>query len=178
MAPITAIVEIEAVPKADRDRSHSPYHSLSPNIGRKHLTEGGSVSGLVFVQTDSGGLLEGLRGEDLLRSGSDVSGVVEQCLSHRVSNLLLYAANLPDRFFDLSSGQAGAILQKLFQYRIRVAIVRLPDDPPLSKRFGEMMAEEKGRGRVALFDSVDAARAWLTTPNDRTGILGRATLTE
>jgi hypothetical protein len=96
-----------------------------------------------------------------MRSVEDVRDIVEQCLSHRVPRVLLYAANLTDRFFDLSSGEAGEILQKLFQYRIRVAIVRPPDAAPASRRFGEMMAEEASRGRVGLFDSIDAARAWL-----------------
>jgi hypothetical protein len=34
---------------------------------------------------------------------------------------VLYSENLPPAFFDLSSGVAGAILQKLRNYKIRLA---------------------------------------------------------
>lgn len=75
--------------------------------------------------------------------------------------LLLYAPNLTDRFFDLGSGEAGTILQTFFQYRIRLAIVSAPGAVEVSRRFREVMVEEARRGRVGLFDSVDAARAWI-----------------
>lgn len=96
-----------------------------------------------------------------MESTEDVRSIVEECLSYRVPRLLLYSGNLTERFFDLSSGEAGAILQKLFQYRIRVAIVRPPHAPPLSSKFAGIMAEEDGRGRIALFDSAEPAREWL-----------------
>jgi len=72
----------------------------------------------------------------LIRRADDVSGLIESCLSARATGALLYPANLPERFFDLSSGEAGAILQKLRHYRIRVAVVA--DRANFSRHFGEV----------------------------------------
>ena len=46
--------------------------------------------------------------------------------------------NLTPAFFDLSSGEAGAILQKLRNYGIRLAVVCPPGRVLMSSRFGEM----------------------------------------
>jgi hypothetical protein len=56
----------------------------------------------------------------------------------------LYAANLTRGFFDLSSGEAGAILQKLRNYRIRLPVVCGPGTAQLSRRFGDLLAEDAG----------------------------------
>jgi len=87
--------------------------------------------------------------------------VLEACFSAGVSSALLYAPNLTLRFFDLSSGEAGAILQKLRTYRIWVAVVCPPGSVRFSTRFNEMTAEESGGEHFRLFESVPAARAWL-----------------
>ena len=62
------------------------------------------------------------------------------------------------------SGEAGPILQKLRNYKIRVAIVYAPDRVRFSSRFGEMAAEESRGGQFGLFESVLAARKWLSSP--------------
>jgi len=98
----------------------------------------------------------------LMRSVEDSTLVLEACFSHGVSSALLYAPNLTERFFDLSSGEAGAILQKLRNYRIRLAVVCTPDSVPFSTRFGEMVAEESRTGYFQVFDSASAAREWLS----------------
>src|SRR5688500_9102288 len=90
--------------------------------------------------------VEGQPGEAFMASVKDVDRVIEACFSDRVDAALLYAENLTDAFFDLSSGQAGAILQKLRNYRLRLAVVAPQGSVEISSRFGEMLAEErKGR---------------------------------
>ncbi len=49
-----------------------------------------------------------------------------RCLEGGVDCALLYAANLTRGFFDLSSEEAGAILQQLRNYGIRLAVVCVP----------------------------------------------------
>ena len=98
----------------------------------------------------------------LMRSIEDVALLVEACFSHRAGSALLYASNLTERFFDLSSGEAGAILQKLRNYRIRLAVVCTPDSVRFSSRFGEMVTEESRRGYFQVFESVQTAREWLS----------------
>ena len=100
-------------------------------------------------------------GVRLMRSVDDAGLVIEACYSKGVDSALLYAENLTENFFDLSSGEAGVILQKLRTYRIRIAVVYSPESVRFSSKFGEM-AEEEGRvGYFRLFESEQAARGWL-----------------
>ena len=43
--------------------------------------------------------------------------------SENVTNMILYAHNFPERFFDLKTKFAGEILQKFSNYHIRLAII-------------------------------------------------------
>ena len=107
-------------------------------------------------------IVEGPPDKQFMRKIEDATRVLEACFSHRASGALLYAPNLTERFFDLSSGEAGAILQKLRNYRIRLAVVCPPDSVRLSSMFGEMSAEESGTGYFQVFQTAEAARAWLS----------------
>src|ERR1035441_643410 len=84
---------------------------------------GGAPMDLKVAEEAGTRFMEGPPGQHIMRSIEDAGVVVEACFSNNVGAALLYAANLPEKFFDLSSGQAGAILQKLRNYRIRVAVV-------------------------------------------------------
>ncbi|MEO8287948.1 MAG: DUF4180 domain-containing protein [Chloroflexota bacterium] len=107
-------------------------------------------------------VIEGRPGTQLLRSPDDIVDVIGTYFEHRSNSLLLYAENLTDRFFDLSSGDAGAILQKLRNYHIRIAIVASPDAVKQSTMFGEMVLEESKGGDFRIFDDSDSAEMWLT----------------
>lgn len=95
---------------------------------------------------------------------NDATLVIEACFSHRARLALLYASNLMGKFFDLSSGEAGEILQKLRNYGVRLAVVCPPSSVPFSSRFGEMLAEERLRQDFRVCETYDAARTWLTEP--------------
>jgi hypothetical protein len=88
--------------------------------------------------------------------------VIEVCFEQHTRLVLLYAENLTAGFFDLSSGDAGAILQKLRQYHIRLAVVVPPDGAPQSTRFQQMMIEERKENHFHIFDDTGSAVAWLT----------------
>jgi hypothetical protein len=104
--------------------------------------------------------VEGALGQPLMGRVEDVSRVLEACFDHAADRLLLYPENLTERFFDLSSGEAGEILQKLLYYHIRLAVVRTPTLRP-SSRFGELLAEENQGRYFRLFDERAAAQDWL-----------------
>ena len=103
---------------------------------------------------------EAAPGQLLVRSPREYSRVIEAGLSASTRCVLLYASNLPAAFFDLSSGQAGELLQKLQNYGMRVAIV---DDGGMarSSRFGDMLAEARRRGILALTETRDEALSWI-----------------
>ncbi len=46
--------------------------------------------------------------------------------SNQINRVLLYSENLTEQFFDLSPGEAGAILQTFRNYGVRVAVVCSP----------------------------------------------------
>ena len=105
--------------------------------------------------------IEGAPGRPVLGSAGEVDRVLEACFAAGCYAALLYAENLPAAFFDLSSGDAGAILQKLRNYGVRLAVVREAAAGGTSVRFGELMAEERMRSDFGVFASRDEARAWL-----------------
>ena len=104
--------------------------------------------------------VEGTPRQPLMGRVEDVITVLEACFDNAVDRLLLYSENLTDHFFDLSSGEAGEILQKLRNYHIRLAIVRSPT-LRLSRRFGELMADESRGSYFRLFDERADAQEWL-----------------
>ena len=106
-------------------------------------------------------IIEGEPDAAFLASVRDIDRLIEACLSHGASAALLYAANLTPAFFDLSSGEAGAILQKLRNYHIRLAVVCPPGSVVFSSRFGEMLADERRGPHFGIFEDRQAASAWL-----------------
>lgn len=111
-------------------------------------------------EVDGQRFLEATPGVALMSSADDVRTVLEACFEHDSRSLLLYSENLTARFFDLSSGEAGTILQKLRNYQVRLAVVRAPE-LRLSQRFTELMADESQGQDFRLFDDRAAAEAWL-----------------
>jgi hypothetical protein len=113
------------------------------------------------VREGTSTIIEGAPEESILSKADDVVLVIEACLAEQTDCALLYSQNLPLRFFDLSSGDAGTVLQKLRNYGLRLAVVRQAGGERFSTHFGEMVAEE-ARGRsFGVFENREAALAWL-----------------
>jgi hypothetical protein len=106
--------------------------------------------------------IEGTPGRAFMTSTEDATLLLEACFSNEVRAAVLYAENLTDAFFDLSSGHAGAILQKLRNYGVRLAVVCPPGAVQHSSRFGEMVAEERQGRSFGVFDTRSAAWEWLS----------------
>ncbi len=101
--------------------------------------------------------MEGTPGVPLMRRPQDTNLVIEACFSASVGVALLYAENLTPRFFDLSSGEAGEILDKLRRSRITLAIVCSPGAVQFSSRFREILSDD-----LRVFETCEAARLWLS----------------
>ena len=106
-------------------------------------------------------IVEGEPDAAFLASVRDINRLIEVCLGEGVNAALLYAPNLTPAFFDLSSGEAGEILQKLRNYHIRLAVVYRPGSVVFSSRFGEMLVDEQGGPHFGVFESRQAAIEWL-----------------
>ena len=106
-------------------------------------------------------VIEGRPATPLLQSPDDVITLIGTCFEQGVRAVLLYPENLTPRFFDLSSGEAGTILQKLRQYRIKLAVVEAPGGAPHSESFQALMREEQRGPDFRLFAERATALAWL-----------------
>jgi hypothetical protein len=116
---------------------------------------------LSVVEEGGAQIVEGQPGQPFIASAKDASRIIEACMSEQVYSVLLYAENLSPGFFDLSTGEAGEILQKLRNYHVRLAVVRAPGSPQLSQRFGELMLEENREPHFRIFETRQAASQWL-----------------
>lgn len=95
-----------------------------------------------------------------LGSGADALELVSLSYHMETQLFLLEGNALPPAFFDLSSGVAGEVLQKLTNYGLRVAVV-CPEEAEWSQPFRQFAAESR-RGRTfALFAGEVEAREWL-----------------
>jgi hypothetical protein len=114
---------------------------------------------------DVGGVTvaEGPRDRRLLLDVDDTGRLIERCFALGAQGALLYAPNLSAAFFDLSSGEAGGILQRLRNFRIRLAVVCPPGSVTFSSRFAEMLAEEHLGRQFGIFETREAALAWFST---------------
>jgi Domain of unknown function (DUF4180) len=101
-------------------------------------------------------IFEGAAGEPFVERTKDASRIVESCFSAKTRAALLYPENLTANFFDLSSGEAGEILDKLRRFRIRLAIVCPPGRVRFSSRFAEILCDD-----LNVFETPEAARIWL-----------------
>jgi|TARA_Y100000310_G_scaffold341446_1_gene440605 hypothetical protein len=96
-----------------------------------------------------------------IRSEQDAVDLIAMCGGQHRQKLLLCAGNLTRDFFDLKTGLAGQVLQKLATYNIQTAAV-LPRVLWQRGRFREL-ADESNRGRhFRIFQSRGEAVSWLT----------------
>ncbi len=96
----------------------------------------------------------------MIREVQDVLDLVAFCGEHDTNLLLLYESNLDPSFYDLKTGFAGEIAQKLVNYHVRTAIVG-SFESVRSDRFKEFM-DESNKGTQLLFArDKDVALQWL-----------------
>jgi hypothetical protein len=88
--------------------------------------------------------------------------LIGACLEHGTDGLLLDHGALPASFFDLSSGVAGELLQKLANYGIRMAAV-IPDPALHSASFQAFAREANRSAMVRFLPGREEAEAWLST---------------
>jgi hypothetical protein len=105
--------------------------------------------------------IEGPQDQPLLANARDATRIVEACAWFETHDVLLYAVNLPPTFFDLSSGDAGEILQKMQTYGVRLAVVCPPGSVRFSTRFGDVLVEEQLGHYFRVFETHAEAVDWL-----------------
>ena len=91
----------------------------------------------------------------------DALELVTACIEQQTGRLLIEAGRLPDEFFDLKTRFAGEFIQKLQNYRLRLAIV-VPADADHGVRFAEFVREARTGNGFRFFDDRVGAEAWLS----------------
>ena len=103
-------------------------------------------------------IVEGPLDAPLMRVPQDATLLLEACFSASSRAVLLHPENVTPRFFDLSSGEAGEVLDKVRRYHVRVALVCLPGKVRFSTRFAEILADD-----FQSFSSREDACRWLAS---------------
>ena len=80
--------------------------------------------------------------------------------SFQYRKIIIYQTNLDPKFFDLSSGLAGIVLQKLAQYQIQTAFI-INLESIQSERFKELIYETNSNDEYRFFGSKNEASQWL-----------------
>ena len=109
---------------------------------------------------------DGSRFVELIGPITDVGDAIElvlACADGKSSGLLIDGRWLPTEFYDLSTRFAGEFIQKLQNYRIRVAAVIAADDAH-SASFARFRAEARRGNPFRVFEAREGAEAWLLTP--------------
>lgn len=114
----------------------------------------------ILHDTPTGRYLECDPQSGLIQSEADALDLVAACGENETANLLIHAANLPEAFYDLRTGLAGAVLLKFTNYRIRAAAV-LDLARSSQGRFGEFALETNRRNDFRIYPDRESAVAWL-----------------
>lgn len=85
---------------------------------------------------------------------------VVRCIEHGARALLFDRGALPAAFFDLSTGVAGEVTQRLVNYGLRMAAV-VPDLSAHSPHFRDFAREANAGRQLRLFPTRQEAIAWL-----------------
>ena len=90
----------------------------------------------------------------------DAHAICASCIENAAEGLLLDEARLPPSFFDLSSGQLGALLHELTKYRRRLALV-VPNLARYSSSFRDWAREANLGDQFHVASTRDEAVRWL-----------------
>lgn len=96
-----------------------------------------------------------------IRTARDILELLAWGSEHATNLFLLEDVNFVPEFYDLKTGLAGELLQKLSNYGARLAIVG-SFGMVTSVRFRELMAESNKGSHVHFAQGKDEAITWLT----------------
>lgn len=96
---------------------------------------------------------------NLIQTESDGLELLSLCSEYETNLLLIPDSRLADEFFSLSTGLAGAILQKFAQYGVQAAIVL--DASRIKGKFKDLLIESNQGAMFRAYASFDEAEHWL-----------------
>lgn len=97
---------------------------------------------------------------NLLSTENDALDLIALCWEHDAYNIMIHHAALSENFFNLKTGSAGTIIQKLINYGIRAAAI-IPKGTIQNERFNEMALETNKGNHFRMYESKEEAEKWL-----------------
>ncbi len=126
---------------------------------QKENNEGGITMNYQVMETKGKRYLHITSGEPLIQSEQDAHDIISLCFEHDTYAVLIEGDSLSEDFVKLSTGLAGAVLQKLGNY-IKVAVtIKGKQNFPI--RFKEMMFELNNGNKFRIFTNLEEAISWL-----------------
>lgn len=114
---------------------------------------------VMVIEKQGHKFIEAVGETTLLEDEKDVVDLIGVCAECNADRIMLHSGIFSKRFFDLKSGQAGMILQKLVNYQIKTAAVLSQDQ--IRGRFSEFVAETNRGYHFRVFSDRQQAEAWL-----------------
>lgn len=105
--------------------------------------------------------IECISDQRIILSEQEAFDLIGICGEQDTNLLMLHSGNLPEAFFDLKTGLAGAVLQKFVNYQIKAAVI-LPLERVNQGRFREFALEANRGNQFRVFNNHREAEAWLT----------------
>jgi len=103
--------------------------------------------------------IEAFGDKTLIEDEKDVVDLIGMCAEFNADRIMLHGETLSNRFFDLKSGQAGMMLQKLVNYQVKTAAVFSRDQ--IRGKFGEFVVETNRGYHFRVFFDRQQAESWL-----------------
>lgn len=96
---------------------------------------------------------------NLIRTEADALELLSVCMENETNLLLIPGERLPAEFYQLSTGIAGAVLQKFVLYGIKCAVVLDKDFG--QGRFRDLLIESNRGNAFRLYTGIGEAESWL-----------------
>lgn len=106
--------------------------------------------------------VECVSSEEKLKTEQDTLDLIAATIENDTGLLMLHGEALSEDFFKLSTGVAGAMLQKLVNYQVRTAAV-ISDELSNKGRFREMALESNKSSHFRIFNTREEAESWLVS---------------
>jgi PadR family transcriptional regulator AphA len=114
-----------------------------------------------LVENAQNNYVEALAGDSRIEKENDALDLVAACVEFRTHRLLLDAENLPEDFYHLHTGLAGAVLQKFANYAIKVAAVLSPELVKQGKLQEMVLEANRSNQMFHVFYDREKAVEWL-----------------
>jgi hypothetical protein len=95
----------------------------------------------------------------MLGSERDAVDLIAVCMENDTNLLLIAGERIPDAFLRLSTGIAGAVLQKFALYGIKAAAVL--DGGRIKGRFSDFVSESNRGNSFRVYGTMEEAAQWL-----------------